>query len=396
MRSIIRAALAALVAGLAPAQLQAESDVQDPQLDAMIGQMIMVGFQGTSASQASVKQVLADLEAGRVGGVILMGANVRSKAQVAALNEAIRAAAEPHIPLIAVDQEGGAVQRLSREKGFQGFPGPRLVASRQDPKAAYETYTGMARELRRHGFNVNFGPTVDMDRNRANPIIAKLGRSYGEDPGRVTGYASAFVRAHRDAGVATSAKHFPGHGSSFTDSHKGFVDLSKTWDPTELDPYRALAARGEMDMVMVGHLYHPSFSGGARLPATFARPAIEGMLRRDIGYDGVVITDDLAMGAITKFHTVDETLVRTVEAGVDILLFCSTPRVKGPFAAHAIRTIRAAVRDGRIPRSRIEQSYRRIVALKRRLGDTSSAASPAAYVPESAAWRHPDTGELLP
>lgn len=336
-----------------------------PNLDTMIGQMLMVGFQGADPRDASVQRIAAQIAAGHIGGVILMDRNIRSPRQVRDLTDMLRARA-PAPFLIATDQEGGYVQRLSPRKGFRGFPSAYKVAATDGPEGAGALYRQMAGELADVGINVNFGPTVDIHK-AANPIIGRLGRSYAADPEKIEAYAAAFIMAHRSAGVLTAAKHFPGHGSSLTDSHKGFVDLSRTWSPVELEPYRMLIGRQRPDMIMVGHLYHPDFSPKDRLPASLSRTAINGVLRQQLGYSGVVISDDLNMGGIRQCCGVKAAVVLAVSAGADILLAADDPPGGPSFASQATAALRDAVASGRIPEGRIREAYGRIMKMKGRL-----------------------------
>jgi beta-N-acetylhexosaminidase len=154
----------------------------------------------------------------------------------------------------------------------------------------------MAEELAQAGVNLNFGPVVDLNSYPGNPVIARRKRSFGADPKAVAALARAFITAHREANVVTAAKHFPGHGSSRSDSHKVLADISQSWRESELEPYRLLARDGLLDMVMVGHLYHPRFSDGEGVPASLSERAIRA-LRADgyIGFKGVVVSDDMEM-----------------------------------------------------------------------------------------------------
>ncbi len=340
-----------------------------PPLEAMIGQMLIVGFDGLKPGEPGVERAVRQLERGQIGGVILMDRNIRSPKQVRKLTALFAGAKASQPPFIAVDQEGGRVQRLSSRKGFHRYPAARRIARSHGPLAAYFVYRRMAEELADAGFNLNFGPVVDLNLNARNHVINGRGRSYGSDPALVAAYAAAFVAAHRHAGVLTSLKHFPGHGSSPTDSHAKLVDITKSWSERELGPYRRLAAQHAIDTVMVGHLYHPEFSEDG-LPATLAPNAVA-WLREDLAFDGVVITDDLGMGAVRKQHSLKEALVLAVNAGNDLLLMSNHAKGEDP-AARAIGAIRAAVEDGRIPKSRIADAYRRVTALKSALGDRQS------------------------
>jgi beta-N-acetylhexosaminidase len=339
---------------------------QAPSLDAMIGQMLLVGFQGTSTKGKDVQRIARQIAEGKIGGVILMDRNILSPKQVRALTSKFLSTGHPLVPLISVDQEGGMVQRLSAKKGFHAYPTARTVARLYKPEKAYRIYKSMAEELAGAGFNLNYGPVLDLNLNRSNPVIGRPGRSYGADPEQVAAYAQAFISAHRAANVLTSVKHFPGHGSSWADSHKTFVDLSKTWKEIELEPYRMLASAGAIDTVMVGHLYHPAFSNNQRLPATLTPTAIEGWIRGKLGFQGVVITDDLEMGAIRRYHKLPATLIKAVQGGSDILMFSSSGSDPN-FVPRATKILRDAVNDGTIRRERIAQAYDRIVALKQRL-----------------------------
>ncbi len=342
-------------------------------LDEMIGQMLLVGFNGTSANGATAKRIAGQIAKGQIGGVILFDRNIRSPRQVRTLTAKFRNAGHPLVPIISVDQEGGKVQRLSRKNGFASYPTARTIARKYSPEQALSIYRKMAGELSRAGFNMNYGPVVDLNLNRRNPIIARLGRSYGADPNQVIAYARAFIQAHREANILTSVKHFPGHGSSSTDSHKQFVDISRTWQDIEIAPYQVLAREGAIDTVMVGHLYHRAISGNKRVPATLTANAVDGWLRDRVGFQGVVITDDLEMAAIRKHNNLKTTLIKAVQSGNDILLFGaagSNPK----FVPRATRILRDAVNDGTIPIERIARSYNRIKRLKEGLAARSAPA----------------------
>ncbi|MGI9383912.1 MAG: glycoside hydrolase family 3 protein [Methyloligellaceae bacterium] len=336
-------------------------------LDQMIGQMIMVGFRGTTARDAGVRAVARQLRDGMIGGVMLLAHNITGSSQLKALTRSLKqSTAGRRPPLIAVDQEGGWVQRLKGRNGFASTRSARNVAANYSAdKARSVVYAKMAGQLAENGINLNFGPVVDLDvTGTRNPIIGRIRRSYGRDPEVVLSYAQGFIDAHRAHQVVTAAKHFPGHGSSLTDSHKGFTDISRTWSKSELIPYRRLAREKGVAMVMVGHLYHPSFSDGPGQPATLSSKAISHWLRRELGFKGVVITDDMEMGAIRKNFKFRDAVVRAVTAGNDILLYANTAKSDRNLALRIHEVIKTAVADGVIPPRRIEDSYRRITSMK--------------------------------
>ncbi|GJM00179.1 MAG: hypothetical protein DHS20C07_18580 [Methyloligella sp.] len=330
--------------------------------------MLMLGFKGVTPNDKGSKAVHSLLKDGQIGGLIFMGHNMSSKSQITQLVSYMKkGTSKQHPPLLAIDQEGGQVQRLKEKHGFTTIPTASSIALANDQISALQTYQTLAEELASAGFNVNFGPVVDLNIVPENPIIGARERSYGFKPETVQAYSSAFILAHRQNKILTSLKHFPGHGSSWTDSHEQFVDLTKSWKRIELAPYKLMVKERLVDMVMVGHLYHPSFSDSDKLPASLSKKAIEGVLRRDIGYKGIVITDDLGMGAIKKYFEFDDALIKAVKAGNDILLIVDGKYANPSSITRIQNLILAAVKRGEIQRSSIEASYQRIIAAKKKL-----------------------------
>src|SRR5262249_16635872 len=259
---IIMASLGPATAGDRELVLRQEAPGQaEPSLPEMIGQMLLVSFSGTRPAEEAPARFVAMTRAGRLGGVVFLSDNIVPPPQVRTLNAALMHATGKLPPFICVDQEGGTVKRLTPARGFVGLPGAAAIATMTLDKA-FELDERAANELADLGFNVNFGPVVDLNTNPQNPIIGSRGRSYAADPDRVIAYARRFIDAHEQAGILTVAKHFPGHGSSATDPHLGIVDVSKTWREDELIPYVHLIDRRLVDMIMVGHLIVPAFSDG--------------------------------------------------------------------------------------------------------------------------------------
>jgi beta-N-acetylhexosaminidase len=226
----------------------------------------------------------------------------------------------------------------------------------------------MAHEIEEAGFNLNFGPVVDLSLNAGNRVIVQRKRSFGADPILVANRARDFIVAHREANVVTVAKHFPGHGSSLADSHLRLADVSKTWREMELDPYRILAKEGMLDMVMVGHLYHPEFSDGEMLPASLSAKAMDELRdKAGVGFRGVIVSDDMEMGAVREKYSMEERVVRAVNAGTDLIVFSNVKSRDADLGTKLHAIIAKAVAYGRIPQARIEQAAGRIGLLKRRL-----------------------------
>jgi len=342
-------------------------------LERLAGGVLMVGFDGTEAPPGS--PICREIRRYGLAGVILFdrhpsrkGAvkNIQSPAQLKRLTRELRACAPDGRLLIAVDQEGGVVQRLKKRLGFAGdFPRPATVA-KKGGVAAGTIYERMGAELASVGVNYNLAPVVDLALNPKNRVIVGWGRSFGKDPKKVARYADIFIRAMHRHGVLTSLKHFPGHGSSTGDTHKGFVDVTKQWKPAELEPYRLLMGRGLADSVMVAHVFNRRLD--STYPASLSRQTVEGLLRRRLGYRGVVITDDLQMGAIAGRYSLPETIRLALNAGDDLLLFGNQldPKLRVS-PKKLVETIGTLVREGRVSRKRLEEANRRVRAMKARL-----------------------------
>jgi beta-N-acetylhexosaminidase len=355
-------------------------------LSRRIGQLLMIGFVGTEPDAPAPRRIAAMIAAGELGGVILFGDNVRNPRQLKALTAYLAAAGGPTPPLIAVDQEGGSIQRLTRRKGFQPLPSARTMG-RKPLCEAEALYQRTATELAAMGINLNFGPVVDLDINPRNPAIGDKARSYDRDPERVLAYAGAFIDGHEAAGVLTAAKHFPGHGSATRDPHIAIVDIGDVWESVELSPFAALAAGGRLPMVMVGHLIHPRFSDGDR-PTSLSRRAITEVLRDDLGFDGVVVTDDLGMDAVARRYRPEEAAVMALRAGADLLIFAHAETEEPGTTARIVASVAAAVAAGRLPERRVEEAHDRLRALR--------AALDADLRPAPDAGPCTDAGRSLP
>lgn len=334
-------------------------------LDEMIGQMVLVGFDGKDTNSGSVKALVADIKANKVGGVLFLGHNIGTANQVFGLTYAFQNAS-PFKTLLTIDQEGGRVVRIKPNIGA-----PKLASAAQMTKvskqAAHDEYFKTAQYLNSLGFNVNFGPVVDLAINKSNPVIAKLGRSYGTDLETVAHYAYMFVEAHHSNGMLTALKHFPGHGSSAGDSHKGFVNVSKSWSATELEPFKYLIEWQAADMVMAAHVFLDSMSDDGKVPTSLSKKAITDVLRTELGYNGVVVSDDMAMGAITKNFTSKAAIIKAINAGTDIVMMSYRKNTKGSLGSWVHNTIKQAVANGQINQQVIINAYTRIQTMKNRL-----------------------------
>ena len=351
-------------------------------LDREIGQLLLVGFDGTGAADAPALDGLV-CEA-RVGGLLLFGRNVVDAAQVRALTGWIReraAACQAATPLIAMDAEGGRVMRLAPQAGYTATPSAQSLSDENDLAVTELEARRIGRMLRDAGVAWNLAPVVDVGYNPANPVIVGGGRSYGANPLRVTAHARAFVRGTHAEGVLTALKHFPGHGSSFADSHEGFVDVTGTADPDlELVPYRTLISERAVDAVMTAHVFNRKLD--RRHPATLSPPTITRLLRSELGWNGVIVSDDLRMGAIERHYGLAEAAVLALEAGVDILLIVEDRLPDGRSAAAVARgAILAALVEGRLTSGRVMESLARVAALRHRAALLAVGTAPGSSGP---------------
>jgi beta-N-acetylhexosaminidase len=338
-------------------------------LRVMIGQMILVGFRGMTVDDES--SIFRDITERGIGGVILFDydvplkkadRNIGSPDQVAALTRTLQEWAAVPL-LVSIDQEGGWVNRLKEKYGFPKSVSAGYLGRLDDADSTRFYADRTAATLSDIGVNLNFAPVVDLNLNPDNPIIGKIERSFSEDPQVVSRHAAIVVRSHRDKGIATALKHFPGHGSSAGDTHRGLVDVTKTWQSLELRPYEMLIDSGLVDAVMTAHVVNRQLDA-AGPSSTLSEPTITGVLRNQLGYDGVVFSDDLQMGAIADHYELETVVRLALEAGVDILTFGNNSVYEPDIAERVIRIIVNLVEQDVITKSRIEESYRRIMDLK--------------------------------
>jgi beta-N-acetylhexosaminidase len=291
--------------------------------------------------------------------------NIVSPQQVQKLTAQLRAVAEVPL-LIAIDQEGGQIARLKARHGFSATPSQAQLGRWDDQERTRSSAREVGELLASLGINLNFAPVLDLAVNPDNPIIAALERSYGAEPDRVERHARWTIQEFHRAGVLSAVKHFPGHGASKEDSHLGLPDVTHLWSETELEPFSALLSEQLPDLVMMAHLYSAQWD--ETYPATLSDAVITGMLRQQLGFEGVVVSDDMKMGAIAQNYSLEESIELAVKAGVDILLFGNNSSSYDPqIAQKAVNILRDLVESGTLSRDRIEQSYQRISDLKGKL-----------------------------
>ncbi|MBA3537397.1 MAG: glycoside hydrolase family 3 protein [Tatlockia sp.] len=344
-----------------------------------IGQMLLIGFDGKKVNAKSA--IIKTIEKNNIGGVILFDfdyrnknyeRNIESPGQVKQLNSDLQYFTEQgnlkhhrsKLPLlISVDYEGGKVNRLGEQYGF-----PPTISAAEVGKRSFEeaksTADSMAQVLKKAGFNLDFAPVLDLNVNPDNPVIGKKDRSFSADATMVTSYAGIYTHSFLNQKIQCVYKHFPGHGSSTKDSHLGFVDVTDTWQSYELEPYQQLLNSNEScGVVMTAHIVNRQLDETG-LPATLSYKILTGLLRHKLHFEGVIITDDMQMKAISDHYGLEQALMLTINAGADMLIFGNNLSVEPQDPKQLIDIIEAKVHSGEISQKRINEAYQHIVALK--------------------------------
>jgi beta-N-acetylhexosaminidase len=347
-----------------------------------IGQMLLIGFKGKKVNAQS--SIINIIEENNIGGVILFDydyqkktydRNIESPCQVKQLTSDLqyfnkKGHLKHHrlsLPLlISVDYEGGKVNRLDEHYGFPPTLSAAQVGERSLREAEFAAEL-MAKTLKEAGFNLNFFPVLDVNVNSTNPIIGKKERSFSSDPRKVVSYSRIYSRHFLNRKIQCAYKHFPGHGSSTQDSHLDFVDVTNVWQPYELEPYRQLLNSNKAcGMVMTAHIVNRRLDKSG-LPATLSHNILTHLLRHQLHYKGVIITDDMQMKAISDHYGLEQALVLAINAGADMLTFGNnlSPTPQDP--KQLIDIIEAKVLSGDIRLERINEAYHHITALKQSL-----------------------------
>ena len=365
------ALLLALLAGLS-CQPDDAGEPPDLSLEQAVGQMLLIGFRGLALNDDTA----AMLREIQPGGALLfdydgpskgeLPRNISSPEQLRRLTSELQdVAAIPYF--IAIDAEGGYVNRLKPKYGFTATLESAQALGSQPPANTAAQAGAMADAMRQMGINLNLAPVVDVNVDPASPAIGKWERSFSDDPATVAAHADAFVKAHRQRGIITTLKHFPGHGSAAGDTHLGVTDVTATYQAdAELAPYRQLIGDGYDGAVMTAHIVNRNLDPAGQ-PATLSAAIIDGLLRSELGFQGVIISDDMQMGAIVAEYSLESAAVAAVNAGVDVVMLTNQHDEYDLGSVYRVRdAIVAAVADGDIPESRVRESAQRILALKRK------------------------------
>jgi beta-N-acetylhexosaminidase len=341
--------------------------LQQLSLEERVGQVIMGGFQAASADEAT----LAAVRDGSLGNIVLFARNFTGRAITAESNRALQAAARFPL-LIAADQEGGIVTRIGPPAAV--MPGAMALGATDDPTLAHQAATVLAREMRAVGVNVDLAPVADVNSNPANPVIGV--RSFGEDPHRVAQFVTRFAAGLQAEGVAPCVKHFPGHGDTAVDSHLDLPVIQRDLrqlEAVELVPFRAAIAAG-VPLVMTAHILCPALD--PVFPSTLSRVILTDLLRERLGFQGVVITDDLEMDGIVKGRSTPEAALHALLAGADLVTISHHRALQAE--AHAL--LCSAARSGELSEARLNEAVERVLRLKMWLAARAEVGDAGAVV----------------
>jgi beta-N-acetylhexosaminidase len=356
------AGAAAVLVGADRARLPATTPSE--QTRTIAGELLIAGFSGADAQSPSAQALAEQIHAGAVGGVVFVKDDVGGKEDVLELVRLFSAGA-PRKVIVAIDHEGGAVQRLIEAHGCARLPSARQVAADHTVAEAEELYAEAGRTVARLGFNLNLAPVVDLD-DAGNPAIGQYGRAFSRDADTVTAYAGAFVRGFEASGVCCALKHFPGQGGARTDSHEWAPDISAVWSEADLAPFRRLIREAGVDAVMSGYAVLKTFASDGR-PAALSREIVTGLLHGLLGFDGVAMTDDLDMGAVGYGFARRSAIVRALQAGNDALMVRNRKNCDPALPETIASWMGEAIADGTLSINALSKSAERVRRLRSKL-----------------------------
>ena len=372
MQKIKRLAVVLLFIPIAFFSCNINTNKNDSELKKQIGQMLIIGFRGAELTPDN--HIINDIKQLNIGGVILFdydspskefNRNIRNPQQLKQLIADLKDLTSNKL-IISIDQEGGMVNRLKPKYGFPFSVSVQYLGNLNNEDST-RYYAGLtAKTLFDLGINVNFAPCVDLNVNTECPIIGLKERSFSGNPLIVMTNAFLWLEEQELGGVIGCLKHFPGHGSSTTDTHLGIADITSTWTEDELIPYRELIKTEKVDMIMTSHIYNAKLD--EKYPATMSKTILTGILREELEYNGIIITDDLAMGAMVDNYSLEEILEKSINAGADLLCLSNNGKEYDPeIARKAVDIIFNLVKTGKIKQEKINIAYNRIMKLKEKI-----------------------------
>ena len=338
----------------------------------LAGQMIMVGIRAHEA--ISAQKFFEANEGYDIGGIILYDENIsssptkphniRSPKQLKDLTLALQSFNETSL-FIAVDQEGGKVNRLKYEYGFSQSLSWENIGKINDFSITKKESQNIAQTLKNSGINVNFAPVLDLLISKDN-IITMKERALSSDPNKVAEHAKIFIDAHTNNNILAVAKHFPGQGSSIGDTHTGWTDVSDSWNKNELKPYQKLIDSKSVNAIMTSHLYNSNLDN--HYPATLSKKILTELLRNNLNFKGLIISDDPQMKALTLRYKLDEIIEQMIHAGVDVFCFGNNLIYDPEIVKKIHKIIYNLLKNNKISESRLRESYERIIKVKSSLG----------------------------
>lgn len=343
----------------------------EPTLEEKIGEMLMIGFKGFEVSDTS--HIVRDIQEYHLGGVVLFDydvptgrpvRNIESPEQVQNLISQLNDLSDRKL-FIAVDQEGGRVARLKESRGFAGNVSAQHLGKIDHVDSTRHYAETMANQLSELGFNVNFAPVIDLNINPENPVIGRIERSFSPNPKIVEKHASIFLEEFNEHDILGVLKHYPGHGSAWNDSHVGMADVTETWQENELEPYRELIQSDQRFAIMTAHVLNENLD--EEWPATLSKEVQTDLLRNELGFEGVLFSDDMQMEAIRSFYGLETAITRAINAGVDVVVFGNNSVYWPDIVPQAVEIIKNKVDSGEISENRIDESYDRIMKAKESL-----------------------------
>lgn len=337
-----------------------------------MGQMLIIGFRGTEANNNSY--IIKTIKELNIGGVILFDRDNPSKGEIQRniINVEQTKKLITNIKnsssdiFVSIDAEGGYVNRLKTKYGFENIPSAEELGKLSAEEVKSHSLS-LGKTLKNIGINMDFAPVVDVNINPNNPVIGCLERSFSNNPDTVYEYSSFFIEGLHENNIISAIKHFPGHGSSENDSHLGVVDVTETYNEIELIPYKKLIENGYSDIVMTAHIFNKNID--ADNPATLSSKFLKDILRNELDFNGVIISDDMQMGAIVNNYGYAEAIIKAVNAGCDMLIISNNGDEYNESAPReAVDAIFNAVKNGKISEEQINESYNRIQKLKENYG----------------------------
>ncbi len=338
-------------------------------LDIKIGQMIMIGI-GSAKQITNENPFFKAVKEEKLGGVLLYEKNIAKKDSPKKLRNLIKKlkSASKTPLLVSIDEEGGKVNRLKKKYGFPKTVSAKYLGKVNDIDSTKFYSDLIAHNLLDLGINVNYAPVVDLH-NDTNPPLGKNERCFSTDPQEVITHAREVIKSHRYFNIKTVLKHFPGHGNSTKDSHYNVTDVSRYWKEKEVFPYIKLLYEGNVDAIMTAHIINDKLDE-SKIPATLSKKILTGYLRNQIGFDGVIFSDDMQMKAISDHFGFEKAIKMSILAGVDILMFSNhipTKDKKMILPENIIKVIKKMIENKEISEERISESYKRIMKFKENL-----------------------------